>query len=453
MDIRYLIGETTEYDKKEKVEKRKPKSWCKSVSAFANGIGGILIFGVSDDGRIVGIEEAEKDSEFISETIKQRLNPIPNTNIRFVEEEGKKLIILEVYQGNQTPYYYDADGICIAYHRVGNESVKASPSKLQELVLKGSVTSYDAMKSKYDFNNMSFTKLKSVYNVRSGNKFEDSDYESFGLINEEGDLTNAGALIADESPIRQSRLFCTRWNGLDKAPGILDALDDKEFSGGLINLLQSGLEFVENNTKKTWKKTNDNRIESEDYPKRAVTEGLVNALIHRNYLELGSEVHIDLFDNRLEIYSPGGMCDGTKVQDRDLTKVPSRRRNPVIADIFNRLKYMDRRGSGFKKILNDYTSKECYSKELKPEFYSDNDCFILVLKNINYYEKKKSTLSSKTIEHQRKIIEFLKKNGESSNKAIAKAIGLSPTRTRAILNDMDEIKALNEYSARTYILK
>ena len=453
MDIRYLIGETTEYDKKEKVEKRKPKSWCKSVSAFANGIGGILIFGVSDDGRIVGIEEAEKDSEFISETIKQRLNPIPNTNIRFVEEEGKKLIILEVYQGNQTPYYYDADGICIAYHRVGNESVKASPSKLQELVLKGSVTSYDAMKSKYDFNNMSFTKLKSVYNMRSGNTFEDSDYESFGLINEEGDLTNAGALIADESPIRQSRLFCTRWNGLDKAPGILDALDDKEFSGGLINLLQSGLEFVENNTKKTWKKTNDNRIESEDYPKRAVTEGLVNALIHRNYLELGSEVHIDLFDNRLEIYSPGGMCDGTKVQDRDLTKVPSRRRNPVIADIFNRLKYMDRRGSGFKKILNDYTSKDCYSKELKPEFYSDNDCFILILKNINYYEKKKSTLSSKTIEHQRKIIEFLKKNGESSNKAIAKAIGLSPTRTRAILNDMDEIKALNEYSARTYILK
>ena len=201
---------------------------------------------------------------------------------------------------------------------------------------------------------MAFTKLKSTYKQRTGNKFEDSDYESFGILNEKGELTNAGTLLADESPIRHSRLFCTRWNGLDKAPGIIDAVDDKEFSGGLVNLLQAGTEFVANNSKKAWMKTSDGRIEMPDYPERAVLEGIVNALIHRNYLELGSEVHIDMFDDRLEIYSPGGMCDGTKVQERDLMRVPSRRRNSIIADIFNRLKYMDRRGSGLKKILSDY---------------------------------------------------------------------------------------------------
>ena len=68
-----------------------------------------------------------------------------------------------------------------------------------------------------------------------------------------------------------------------------------------------------------------------DYPERAVLEGIVNAIIHRNYNEVGSEVHIDILDNRLEIYSPGGMFDGTKVQDRDLMNVPSRRRNLVIS--------------------------------------------------------------------------------------------------------------------------
>ena len=83
-----------------------------------------------------------------------------------------------------------------------------------------------------------------------------------------------------------------------------------------------------------------------------VLEGVVNALIHRNYLEVGSEVHIDMFDDRLEIYSPGGMFDGSRIQDRDLMNVPSRRRNPIIADIFNRLKYMDRRGSGFKWFVS-----------------------------------------------------------------------------------------------------
>lgn len=162
-----------------------------------------------------------------------------------------------------------------------------------------------------------------------------------GIIDEEGNLTNAGALLADESPIRHSRVFCTRWNGLDKASGLIDAIDDEEYSGGLVNLLQDSMSFVSRNTKKAWRKTGNGRIEMPDYPDTAVLEGVVNALIHRDYLELGSEVHIDMFDDRMEIYSPGGMLDGRKVQDLDLRNVSSRRRNPIIADIFNRLKYMD----------------------------------------------------------------------------------------------------------------
>ena len=106
------------------------------------------------------------------------------------------------------------DGQLIAYVRVGNESVPADPIKLRELVLKGSGETYDSLRSKYEFSNMSFTKLKSVYKQRTGNSFEDTDYESFGLIDEKGNLTNAGALLADESPVRHSRLFCTRWNVL-----------------------------------------------------------------------------------------------------------------------------------------------------------------------------------------------------------------------------------------------
>ena len=73
--------------------------------------------------------------------------------------------------------------------------------------------------------------------------------------------------------------------------------------------------------------------DSKEY-ERSFFESLVNALIHRDYLILGSEVHIDIFDDRLTIYSPGGMPDGTLIQDRDITTVSSTRRNPVLADIF-----------------------------------------------------------------------------------------------------------------------
>ena len=477
MNIKELIGETTEYDKKQALEKKKPKSWCKSVSAFANGVGGKLIFGIADNNEIIGLDNAEKDADIISEQIKTRLNPIPNFNLKFYETDNKlKLIILEVYAGDETPYYYAADGMLTAFCRIGNESVPVTPTKLKELILRGSTTSYDNLKSQYNFDDMSFTKLKSTYKQRTGNQLENSDYESFGIVDENGNLTNAGALIADESPIKHSRLFCTRWNGLDKAPGIIDAIDDKEYSGGLINLLQSGMDFVINNSKKSWKKTATGRIEMPDYPERAVLEGIVNALIHRNYLEIGSEVHIDMFDDRIEIYSPGGMYDGTKVQDRDLMKVPSRRRNPVIADIFNRLKYMDRRGSGFKKIISDYKVQSQYVDDMEPEFNSDNDSFLLVLKNLNYYKKQTKKTSDKkqakktsekkqakktsdkkqvrkTTMNKEKIREYLKKNGEAKTSDIAEVLNLSVSRTRAILAEMEDVLALGSNSNRTYILK
>lgn len=363
MDIKQLIGEATDYDKKVALEIKKPKSWCKSISAFANCYGGRLVFGVANDDVLVGLSDAEGDAEKISEIIKTHLNPIPEFKLSFEKDKDKTFVIVEVMKGQQTPYYYEGDGQLVAFMRIGNESVPATPSQLRELVLRGSGESYDSLKSRYDFDNMSFTKLKSVYKQRTGNTFEDTDYESFGLIDEKGNLTNAGALLADESPVRHSRLFCTRWNGLTKASGIVDALDDKEYTGSLVTLLQAGTDFVRNNSKKAWRKVGDGRIEMPDYPDRAVLEGVVNALIHRNYLEIGSEVHIDMFDDRIEIYSPGGMVSGISLEGKNLLKIPSKRRNPILADIFSRLKYMERRGSGFKKILADYEGQCVCGKE------------------------------------------------------------------------------------------
>ena len=234
MDIKNLIGETTEYDKKAELEIRRPKSWCKSVSAFANTIGGTLVFGVTNDDNFIGMQNAEKDAETISEQIKTHLNPIPDFILSFKIIDDRKFVIVDVKAGNQTPYYYEGEGQLVAFVRVGNESIPADPIKLRELVLRGSSETYDALKSKYEFSNMAFTKLRSVYKQRTGSIFIDSDYESFGIVDEKGNLTNAGALLADESPVRHSRLFCTRWNGLDKASGVIDAVDDKEYSGGLI---------------------------------------------------------------------------------------------------------------------------------------------------------------------------------------------------------------------------
>ena len=185
-------------------------------------------------------------------------------------------------------------------------------------------------------------------------------------------------------PIKHSRLFCTRWNGLDKTGGIIDALDSAEYTGSLIILLNEGIGFIRRNMKTRWKKTDDSRIEMPDYCERSVFESLVNALIHRDYLILGSEVHIDIYDDRLTITSPGGMVDGSRIQDRNLYSVSSTRRNPILADVFGILGYMERQGSGFRKIRETYHAAYHYRDGLEPEFYSDKNSFQVTLFNLNY---------------------------------------------------------------------
>lgn len=384
MRITDFIGEATEYDKKEMLEERKPRSWLKSVSAFSNGIGGALIFGVSNNETLVGLPNAREISEKISENIKMKMDPIPQVIMEIHAEDGKDFIILKVLPGQETPYYYTADGNRVAYVRIGNESIPADATALKRLVLRGTNMTYDSVVSSYALEDFSFTKLRSVYRMRTGTDLTDSDFISFELSNENGKLTNAGALLADESPMRHSRLFCTRWYGLDKASGVMEALDDKEYNGSLVSLLQNGTEFVKNNTKKRWKKTGTGRVEMPEYPEQAVHEALVNALIHRDYMEIGSEVHIDIFDDRIEIYSPGGMFDGSIVQNLDTDNVASKRRNPVIADIFSRMHFMERRGSGFKKIKADYRRAVNYRNEVEPLFRSTPTSFFVTLYNLNY---------------------------------------------------------------------
>ena len=389
MNLKDIIGETTDYDKKLALEVKKPKSWCKSVSAFANGVGGTLIFGVSNDNEVRGLLDAEKDAEIISEQIKTRLDPIPEFHLSFFRtEDDKTLILLNIRQGEETPYYYLADGVMEAYVRLGNESVKADATELKRLVQRGKNSSYDALATTYSVSDYSFSKLRERYKAWTRESLEDKELVSFGLVDDKGKLTNAGALLADDSPIRWSRVFCTRWNGLDKGGGIMDALDDAEYSGSLISLLNEGAAFIKRNMKTMWKKTANSRIDMPEYCERSYFEALVNALVHRDYLVNGSEVHIDMFDDRMVIYSPGGMPDGTLVQERVIDAIPSTRRNPVLADVFQRLGYMERKGSGLTKIINAYKNANNYDESKAPQFISSRVEFTVILKNLNYGENR-----------------------------------------------------------------
>ena len=452
LNLKDYLGETNLYDKKEKLEVNKPKSWLKSVLAFANGRGGKLIFGVRENNEILGLDDYQKDSENISEIIKTKMDSIPEFDMEIKELEGKIILILNIYQGKNTPYFVVDGGSRTAYKRVGNQSVPATRIDLFNMSLKGQQVTYDALESDKKIQDVTFKELAIEYKKRTLTEFEEKDLNSFGLVNEEGHLTIAGSLFADGYQVYQSRVFCTRWNGLDKANGLMDALDDQEFEGNIIYLLKAAMDFVKRNSKKMWKKGPVYRIEYPEYPERAVQEGIVNALIHRDYSVIGSEVHLDIYDDRLEIYFPGGMYDGTFVQNIDPYKVSSSRRNPVLADLFARMDLMERRGSGLRKIIEAYQAEENYKEELKPEFRSTESSFFTVLKNLNYSTEKsgdrvaikssdKVAIKNKN-EQLEAIIKFADLRGEFKTADIEELLSIKSSRARLLISELVKIGKL-----------
>ena len=439
------------------------KSWLKSVSAFANGEGGVLVFGISDDDHVLGLADAEGDAEKISEEIKSKLDPVPIVKFELKETDGKKLVLLYVYPGQETPYYYIGDKQRLAFVRIGNESVVADRIQLKSLVLKGAGRTYDSLPSNYRFEDMAFTKLRSVHYKRLQRSFEDSELVSWGIIDENGNLTNAGALLADESPIRQSRIFCTRWNGLDMTNGLGEAIDDVELEGCVIGQLQDAVSFVRNNSRKKWWKESDHREELPDYPERAVTEAIANAIIHRDYMQMGSEIHIDMYDDRMEIYSPGGMMDGRLIQQLNPLTVPSKRRNPLLADFFSRLGLMERRGSGMKKIIDSFESLPDYHA---PEFQSNASEFHVILWNLNFenevigeitpddtpliqeFVKRPSKFAKESVKASRQIYKLISQNPQINAAQMAENMGVSARQVQKYLKRLQESGKITRVGGR-----
>ena len=366
MDINNLISECTAYDYKSMLEEKRPKSWLKSVSAFANGQGGSLFFGIDDNGGIIGLDDVQHVSQSISTRIRDLMDPLPDVELIPHEVEGKKILQVKVSSGHYTPYYYIGDGQRMAFIRVGDESLPATAEQMVRLVLKGSNKTYDSLLTDYKEEDNTFIILANTFKTRTNQEWNKKFLLSFGLITNTGVLTNAGALFADDCPLWQSRLYCTRWDGNDKS----DAINDAEFTGNILLLLREAMNFVKSNTKKGWEKLPDGRKNKPEYAERAVLEAMVNHFIHRDYTVMGGEVHLDIYDDRLTVTSPGGMYNGSLIQDLDIAEVSSERRNPILANVMAQLDYMEKRGSGLTRICNETKALDGYKDELKPVFKS-----------------------------------------------------------------------------------
>ena len=437
MKLNDLIVECTAYDFKLMLEEKKPKSWLKSVSAFANGLGGSLFFGIDNCGLVQGLDDVQHVCEAISSRVRDYMDPLPEVEMIPHDIDGLHILQLKVNAGQYTPYYYVGDGQRIAFVRIGDESLPATAEQMLRLVLKGSCKTFDSLHTDYKAEDYSFTILANTFKDRTKHEWDRKYLLSFGLVTGTGNLTNAGALFADDCPLWQSRLYCTRWDGIEKG----DAINDAEFTGNVLMLLREAMNFVKSNTKRGWEKLPGGRKNKPEYAERAVLEAMVNHFIHRDYTVLGSEVHIDVYDDRLTVTSPGGMYNGMLIQDLDIKDVSSERRNPILANVMAQLDYMEKRGSGLTRICNETKALEGYTDELKPKFKSTPAQFQTTIfashVTPNVGDRDGDLSETKLTDRQQKILSIIKKNPTITGKKMSEMLSVSQ---RTIERDLSALQ-------------
>jgi ATP-dependent DNA helicase RecG len=438
MKITELISECTEYDFKLMLEERRPKSWLKSVSAFANGLGGSLFLGIDDDGSVKGVADVQHVCEIISAKIRDYMDPLPEIEmIPHKNDEGLNILQLKVNPGNYTPYYYVGDGQRVAFVRVGDESIPATAEHMVRLVLKGSNKTYDSLVTDYRQDDNTFIILANEFKKRTEYDWDKKYLLSFGLVTGNGYLTNAGALFSDDCPLCQSRLYCTRWAGKDKS----DAINDAEFTGNVIMLLRESMNFVKSNTRKGWEKLPNGRKNKPEYAERAVLEAMVNHFIHRDYTVIGGEVHLDIYDDRLTVTSPEGMYNGQIIQNLDIANVSSERRNPILANVMAQLDYMEKRGSGLTRICNETKALDGYKDELKPQFNSSSVQFQTIIYAsvdvTNVGDDVGNVSEIKLTERQKKIVNLIIQQPSVTAKHMSEILSVS---SRTVERELSTLK-------------
>ena len=442
MELENLIAECTAYDFKLMLEEKKPKSWLKSVSAFANGLGGSLFFGVDNDGILRGLDNVQYVCETISSKIRDYMDPLPDVEMIPHRIDNLDILQLKINTGSYTPYYYVGDGQRIAFVRVGEESLPATAEQMLRLVLKGSNKTYDSLHTDYKAEDYAFTILANTFKTRTSQEWNKKYLISFGLVTNTGTLTHAGALFADDCPLWQSRLYCTRWDGKTKG----DAINDAEFTGNVLMLLREAMNFVKSNTKKGWEKLPSGRKNKPEYAERAVLEAMVNHFIHRDYTVMGGEVHLDIYDDRLVVTSPGGMYNGMLIQDLDIADVSSERRNPILANVMAQLDYMEKRGSGLTRICNETQALDGYKDELKPVFKSTPTQFQTIIfassDNQHVGDFVGDMSETKLTERQQKILNLIKATPTISAKQMSETLSVTPRTIERDLSLMKKVGVL-----------
>lgn len=346
-------GENSSVEFKESAVR--PESLAREMVAFANSAGGVIVIGVADDGTLKGFDSDKNLEEWVMNIARTSINPALNIEYEAIEINSVPLGIITVPKGSDKPYQ-TGDKYLI---RVGSTNRVATQAELMRLFQISGVFHYDTVPvagtSINDLNHAALDAYFSSYEIEFSK--EDETTRSTLLCNTDILTTDniptvAGMLLFGVNPgrfLHQSGIMFAHYKGNE--PGE-DLIDRQQIGGTLPQQVDTALAVIKNNVKSPSNIEGAKREETAfALPEKVLREVIVNASVHRNYAISGSQIRINMFENRIEFISPGRLPNTVTVEK--LRTGVSYASNPVLVKFMDNLRYMDRLGRGFPMIYRE----------------------------------------------------------------------------------------------------
>jgi len=427
MKMNYQLGESKEVEYKQEYT----KNLLKTVSAFADYNDGVIVIGITDKEEVVGVFNVNYLKEQIENAIYDSILPNPYFEIETDIFKGKTVLIIKVFKSENTPYTYKGK----AYKRVAITTREVDLYEYNELVLSGKNLTYDEMQVNdinLDLNELSY-RLKKVLEI---SEVDTNVLTSLGLY-KNGKYNIAAKLLSDNNSIGKITLL--RYS--DNVETIKDRIDLENIS--ILTQFDKCIDFYYKHINKQEEIRGAYRKTIEGIPLVAYREAITNAICHRDYNK-EADVKIEIFDDRIEITSPGGLPIGISYEDFIDGKI-SISRNKIIAEIFYRLKLIEKIATGIRRIKSHYREYDS-----KPDFQTTANSVRVVLPNVLY--KKVIALSGR----EKEIIDLFKDKEFLATKDISEALGIKKTQTNKYLNELAskrQLKKIGNSRNIKYMLK
>lgn len=352
-----LLPEGRRVEFKETIPER--SDLARTIVAFSNDAGGELYIGIKDNPRrVIGIPEdyLTMYEEQISNIIFDRCYPTIIPDITILTADDKYLIRVTIYRGSMPAYYLKDKGkMNGTYIRVGSSNRKADEGIIAELERRKRNISFDGeVNMDVHAADIDIAGFKTVYQEKTGEELDVHALRKLELVKEVQGLeypTNALILFSDDklrnALFHFAKIECARFKGTQSE----EFIDQKSITSNIATQAEEAYNFILRQINKSAKVEGVYTVSRWEYPVKAIREAVRNAVVHRDYSLTGKDIKIAIYDDMVEITSPGLLPPSINYDE--MAARQSDARNRVIAPVFKKLGIIDQWGNGLKLIAEE----------------------------------------------------------------------------------------------------